>query len=922
MSGIRVYELSRELNVQNKVLIDLLSGMGYPVKSHSSSIEFHLADRLRRQVKMQGLGKKPKKKAAQAETAEPVEAEAEPAVAEVAPPATPKAPEPMEEPPRPVAQKSEPEEVETHKEPIVKRPVQASPPVAAAPAAEPAVKRPAQAPAPAVKEQVIKRLPVTPPSPTKGFMKIPPPRPQPQRPASPRPGQQRRPTTGRDAGKDAGRETRPSMEPQRERFGSHSPGKVQVGDTFTPERPAGQRPSRGGAPGAEPSRRAPGGKKGDKKGRDVPKWKKDSDSKSWDDDNKKGKGKIKGKKERGPRLSREEEEARRKAEAEERELQQLIEAEEREKAAAEAKKIVIDEATTVKEFAEKTRQSVNSVISKLIGKGIMATLNQTIDVDMAREMALEIGMELVTREEEEEKGDVEEVEDHEKMIHRSPVVTIMGHVDHGKTSLLDTIRKTRVTEEEEGGITQRVGAYVVAVPGKGNVVFLDTPGHEAFTALRARGASVTDLVVLVVAADDGVMPQTLEAIHHAEAAKVPVVVAINKIDKPGADPDRIRQELTAHGLVAEEWGGQTIFCQVSAKQKVGIENLLEMILLQAEVLELRANPDRPGVGTIIESRLDKGRGPVATVLVQRGTLKVGDAFVAGIHSGKVRALMDDLGKRCDLALPSTPVEVLGFTGVPAAGEVLMVVESERKAHQIAMKRKDAQRVEGLTAKGHVKLENLHAQITRGEMRDLNIIIKADLQGSIEAMQKALGDLKIENIRINILHSAVGGITETDVSLATASNAIVIGFNVRPTEKAKAQAETDEVDVRLYGIIYNVIDDIKKALEGMLEPIFKEVVTGRAEARQVFNVSGVGAIAGCSVQSGKITRNSDARLIRDSVVVYTGRVTSLKRFKDDAKEVLSGYECGIGLEKFNDIKAHDIIETFESQEVERKESKDK
>ncbi|MDH5639513.1 MAG: translation initiation factor IF-2, partial [Nitrospinota bacterium] len=435
----------------------------------------------------------------------------------------------------------------------------------------------------------------------------------------------------------------------------------------------------------------------------------------------------------------------------------------------------------------------------------------------------------------------------------------------------------------------------------------------------ARGASVTDIVVLVVAADDGVMPQTLEAIHHAEAAKVPVVVAINKIDKPGAEPDRIRQELSGHGLVAEEWGGETIFCQVSAKQKTGIDTLLEMILLQAEVLELRANPDREAVGTIIESRLDKGRGPVATVLVQRGTLKVGDAFVAGVSSGKVRALMDDLGKRREDVGPSTPVEVLGFDGVPTAGEVIMVVESDRKANQIAMKRQDVQRIEGLTAKGHVKLESLHAQINRGEMRDLNIILKADLQGSIEAMRQAIGDLKIENIRINVLHSAVGGITETDVSLAAASNAIVIGFNVRPTEKAKTQAESEDVDVRLYGIIYNVIDDIKKALEGMLEPIFREVVTGRAEVREVFNVTGVGAIAGSYILSGKITRNSDARLIRDSVVVYTGKLSSLKRFKDDAKEVQSGYECGIGLEKYNDIKMQDIVETFETQEVERKES---
>jgi translation initiation factor IF-2 len=451
---------------------------------------------------------------------------------------------------------------------------------------------------------------------------------------------------------------------------------------------------------------------------------------------------------------------------------------------------------------------------------------------------------------------------------------------------------------------------------KGTVVFLDTPGHEAFTAMRARGASVTDIVILVVAADDGVMPQTVEAIHHAKAANAPVLVAINKIDKPDANPDRIKQDLSGHNLVSEEWGGETIFCEVSAKSGEGIEHLLEMILLQAEVLELKANPDRLAGGAIIESKLDKGRGPMATVLVQKGTLKIGDAFVSGSLSGKVRAIIDDTGKRLKSAGPAMPVEILGFSGVPAAGETFTVYDSERKANQIAMKKGDAERVNGLISRGHVRLENLYAQITKGNIKDLNIIIKADAQGSIEAVQKALDDINIDKVRIKVLHGAVGGITETDISLATASNAIVIGFNVRPTEQARALAESEEVDVRLYNVIYQAIDDIKAALVGMLDPEYKEIVTGRAEVRQTYNITKVGAIAGCYITSGKATRNSEARLIRDDMVIHTGKIISLRRFKDDAKEVATGYECGIGLEKYSDIKLQDIIEMFKVEEIER------
>jgi translation initiation factor IF-2 len=434
--------------------------------------------------------------------------------------------------------------------------------------------------------------------------------------------------------------------------------------------------------------------------------------------------------------------------------------------------------------------------------------------------------------------------------------------------------------------------------------------------MRARGASVTDIVVLVVAADDGVMPQTLEAIHHANAANVPVLVAINKIDRPGSNLEKIKQELAANKVVAEEWGGETIFCEVSAKENIGIENLLEMILLNAEMLDLKANPDTMARGSIIESKLDKGRGPVATILIKQGTLKVGHAFVAGTFFGKVKALIDDRGEKVESGGPSIPLEVLGFSGVPNAGDDFMVVENDRKAHQIALKRKDSTRVVGLKAKEHVKLDNLYANISKGEVKDLNIIVKADVQGSIEAVSQAMNDIHFENVQINLIHGAVGGITETDINLAAASDAVVIGFNIRPTEKAKILYEDEGVDVRLYTVIYHAIDDIKKAVEGMLEPEFKEIITGRAEVRNTFNITKIGTIAGSFITSGKIKRNSDARLIRDSAVVYTGKVGSLRRFKDDVKEVGNGYECGIGLENYNDIKVTDVVETYIMEEVKR------
>jgi translation initiation factor IF-2 len=479
--------------------------------------------------------------------------------------------------------------------------------------------------------------------------------------------------------------------------------------------------------------------------------------------------------------------------------------------------------------------------------------------------------------------------------------------------LLDAIRKTNVVSGEAGGITQHIGAYDVQLDN-GHVVFIDTPGHEAFTAMRARGAQVTDVVVLVVAADDGVMPQTKEAIDHARAAKVPIVAAINKIDKPNANPDKVKKDLADYGLVPEQWGGNTLFAEVSAKQKAGIKELLESILLQAEVLELKANPDKPARGIIIEAKLDKGRGPVATVLVQEGTLKAGDVFVAGSHYGRVRAMLNDKGKKMDGARPSMPVEVIGFTDVPEAGDPFIVVSEERMAKQISLYRQEKIREKELSKLSKVSLEELYDKIKKGEIKELNVIIKADVQGSIEAVKEALKKISTDAVKVNLIHDAVGGITETDVNLAAASNAIIIGFNVRPGPKAQSLAEQEQVDIRTYSIIYDAIDDVRKALEGLLEPTYKEHVLGRAQVIQVFNIRKVGTVAGSVILDGKVVRGSHARILRDNVVIYDSRIASLRRFKDDMKECTQGLECGIWIENFNDVKLGDIIESYEMEEV--------
>jgi translation initiation factor IF-2 len=572
----------------------------------------------------------------------------------------------------------------------------------------------------------------------------------------------------------------------------------------------------------------------------------------------------------------------------------------------------IEEVITVGDLAHRMGIKTGEVIKRLIEMGMPTTVNQLLDADAAGLLAQEYGFEVENVAPEMESLIDQEVDREEDLVTRPPVVTIMGHVDHGKTLLLDAIRASNVVDQEAGGITQHIGAYGVEHDGR-SLVMLDTPGHEAFTAMRARGAQVTDIVVLVVAADDGVMPQTVEAIDHAKAANVPIVVAVNKIDKPGAQPDRIRQQLSEHGLVPEEWGGQTLYANVSAKKKTGIESLLELILLQADVLELKSNPTKLARGSVIESRIERGRGAVATVLVKDGTLKVGDAMVTGTHYGRIRALINQKGKRMTEVLPGTPVEIQGLNGIPSAGQKFAVLNDERTARQIAMHRLEKER-EKIISRPRFSLEELHRRIEEDELKELNVILKTDVQGSLEALQDSLNKLSGGKVKVHIIHAGVGGISESDVMLASASTAVIIGFNVRPEAKGTDLAEKERVDVRLYTVIYDVLEDIRKAMEGMLEPSFREMLLGRAEVRNIFHISRLGTVAGCYIHSGKITRNASVRLVRDSVVVHEGKLASLKRFKDDVREAVEGYECGLGLENYNDIKVGDQIEAFVMERV--------
>ena len=579
------------------------------------------------------------------------------------------------------------------------------------------------------------------------------------------------------------------------------------------------------------------------------------------------------------------------------------------------RRIRISEAIRVGELAKQMSVRASDVINKLLGLGMMVTINQSIDVDAATLIAAEFGyqVEAVTAEYDELLQRVET--EPRNLRPRAPVVTVMGHVDHGKTSLLDAIRQTNVIEGEAGGITQAIGAYHVHVKDR-DIVFLDTPGHEAFTAMRARGAKVTDIVVLVVAADDGVMEQTVEAINHSRSAGVPIIVAVNKIDRPNATPDRIKQELAQHNLMSEEWGGDALFAHISAKKKIGIENLLELILLQADVLELKADPDRPARGIVIEAKLDKGRGPVATVLIQEGTLREGDAFSARTEYGRVRAMIDDQGRRVKAAGPSMPVEVIGFSSVPQAGSEFIGVEDEKKARNISEYWIRKEREKELAASSKITLEQLYQRIKEGA-KELNVILKADVQGSLEALTEALHKLSTDEIKLKLIHSSTGAITETDVMLASASDAIILGFRVRPDARVVEIAGKEGVEIKLYDIIYNAINDVRAAMEGLLEPEFREVVQGRAEVRETFRIVKVGTVAGCYVTDGKIPRSAGVRLVRDGVVVYDGKLASLKRFKDDAKEVTAGMECGLGIEGYNDIRTGDVIEAYITEQIERR-----
>lgn len=584
--------------------------------------------------------------------------------------------------------------------------------------------------------------------------------------------------------------------------------------------------------------------------------------------------------------------------------------------AVETKTLELPDSITVKDLGQKIGVSPAELIKKLIKTGVMVTVNQSIDFDTAAVICAEYNIEVKPVKELDEVIFEDVVEDDPADLEiRPPIVTIMGHVDHGKTTLLDGIRKSRVAAREAGGITQHIGAYQVEHQGR-KITFLDTPGHEAFTAIRSRGAQVTDIAVLVVAADDGVMPQTVEAISHARAADVPIIVAINKMDLPNANPDRVKQELSEHGLIPEAWGGDTIMVEISALTLDGVDELLEMILLVSEMEELKANPNRKARGTVIEAKLDKHRGPVATVLINTGTLEIGDDFVVGCVYGRVRAIVNDRGENIDKAVPAQPVEIVGISEVPEAGDVLVVTEDEQTARQVAEIKRQKQREQELRGPVRANLKDLFAQIQEGQIQELNIILKADVQGSLEALRSSLEKLSTDEVRLNVIHKGVGGVSESDVQLAATAGAIIIAFNVRPDPNALRAAEREKVDIRGYRVIYDAIDEVKAAMSGLLEPEYKEEAIGRAEVRETFRVPGVGTVAGCYVMDGKVTRSANVRVLRDNVIVHEGKISSLKRFKDDVREVLQGYECGIGIERFNDIKVGDFIEAYIIKEIAR------
>jgi translation initiation factor IF-2 len=905
MAKIRVYELARELNLKNKQLLEKLQQMQIEVASHMSSLDEEAVVRIKQNL----FGRQ--EKASRDTRVKPTVIRRRPKAAalaeEEAPPAETPAPEEVAPEPAPGADEVPPvaETPEAPQTAAAEPPAPEAPPVAVEPEA-PSVAEPGQEPESAPESEPVPAEAVTaapeapaptPPAETPPAAEATPPA-KPEPPSKEAPPEPAAPPSPPEPARPA------AKAPAKAKGKKDTPAKI----IKLPDRPAKPEPK------AKPLPVAGQPQKGEETSEEAQRKKKKKRVEE-DTDKRFFKKKISFRKKavvEGEDLYATDARGRKgrkgaKGKTPPAQKPQITVAK------AIKRRIKVDETIVLSELGKRMGLKANELIGKLMAMGVMTTVNQTIDFETAALVAGEFGYEVEKAAFEEETLLKPQTDEPGNLLPRPPVVTIMGHVDHGKTSLLDVIRETHVTEGEAGGITQHIGAYHVSTE-KGQIVFLDTPGHEAFTAMRSRGARLTDIVVLVVAADDGVMPQTVEAINHAKAAEVPIIVAINKMDKPGADPERVMRQLADSGLAPEQWGGETIFVRVSAKQRTGISDLLEMILLQAEMMDLQANPEKMAKGHVVEAKLDAGRGPVATVLVQEGTLRTGDPIVCGIHYGKVRALIDDLGNPVDSAGPSIPVEILGLSGVPAAGDEMIALADEKDARQVSAHRQQKQRSKELAKSSRLSLETLFEQMKEREVKELNLIIKADVHGSIEALGDSLVKLSNEEVKINIIHAATGTITESDVSLATVSDAIIIGFNVRPNAKVQAMAAEENVDIRFYNVIYTVIKEVQDAIVGLMESRFEEKLLGRAEVRQVFHVPKIGAVAGSYVTEGKVVRGERARLLRDGVVQYEGKIGSLRRFKDDAKEVLAGYECGIGIENYNDIKVGDTIEVFFMEEI--------
>ncbi len=850
MGKLRVYQLARELNRDNSEVIRELQHLGAPVTSHSNTVEDRMAEQLKQTLGVLVIEKPKRKTKAKAKAGKAATTEAEP---------TEKKPEKVG--PEPKLVKTKPKPVAPPVEPTVEPPVQSI----EAPAASAKPPEPVVAPAEPKAAPRARAVAATPPPATTPVQK--------QKPAE-KGGKPKAPAASKPAATKRPVEERKTMQQlAQERLRQQNRPVPEPGRRPTPTRGGRSVPVRPGQGRTVPPRRSPGPPPRNLR-RDR------------------------------PRPTRAQRVDRRPAPRPQPKPEPV----------REFRRVTLTENLTVKELAEQLDARSKDVIKKLMDRGMFATINQTLDKELAQQLCKDFNAEadFVTFEES-VMLDAVEVSESDKMVVRPPVVTIMGHVDHGKTSLLDAIRTTRVTESEHGGITQHIGAYQVQT-GEKKITFLDTPGHEAFTLMRARGASVTDVVILVVAADDGVMPQTLESISHSKAAKVPLLVAINKIDVPNANVEKVKRELAEKELLAEDWGGDTVMVEVSAKQKTNLDLLLEMVLLVADMRQLKGDPDFPAMGTVLEAKLDKGRGNVATMLVQNGTLKIGDNFIVGAVYGKVRAMYDENGAQVDAAGPSVPVEVLGLQGLPMAGDSFQVIEDDTKARQISQFRQERLRETELAKKSRLTLDQLHLRMEKGEVKEVPIVLKGDVQGSTEVLTQMLNKLETEKVKVRIIHAAVGAITEYDVLLAATSDAIIVGFNVRPEKKAAEIADREHVDIRLHTVIYNVVDEMKQAMAGVLDPITKETYMGTAEVRDTFRVPKVGTIAGCYITDGRISRNAQVRLLRDNVVIYEGKIGSLKRFKEDASEVRSGFECGIGLAGYNDVKVGDVIEAFVTEQV--------